>query len=98
MNKEEQANKFFKLVDILEKLRGEHGCPWDKKQTHQSLMKYLFEESNEYIVCLKYSDLIFGISHVDRGRTLKVLETKDTTTWQTRLLSYYSGEIEKNKM
>ncbi len=56
------------------------------------------EIGNEYIVCLKYSDLIFGISHVDRGRTLKVLETKDTTTWQTRLLSYYSGEIEKNKM
>lgn len=48
MNKEEKANKFFKLVDILEQLRGEHGCPWDKKQTHQTLMKYLFEESNEY--------------------------------------------------
>lgn len=48
MNKEEKANKFFKLVDILEKLRSENGCPWDKKQTHQTLMKYLFEESNEY--------------------------------------------------
>ena len=56
------------------------------------------EIGNEYIVCLKYSDLIFGIAHVDRGRTLKVLETKDTTTWQTRLLSYYSGEIDKNKI
>ena len=56
------------------------------------------EIGNEYIVCLKYSDLIFGISHVDRGRTLKVLETKDTTTWQTRLLSYYSGEIDKDKI
>ena len=44
----EKVEKFLKLVDILEKLRGEHGCPWDKKQTHQSLMKYLFEESNEY--------------------------------------------------
>ena len=53
---------------------------------------------NEYIVCLKYSDLIFGISHVDRGRTLKVLETKDTTTWQTRFLPYYSSESEKNKV
>jgi hypothetical protein len=56
------------------------------------------EIGNEYIVCLKYSDLIFGISHVDRGRTLKVLETKDTTTWQTRFLPYYSSEIEKNKI
>jgi hypothetical protein len=56
------------------------------------------EIGNEYIVCLKYSELIFGISHVDRGRTLKVLETKDTTTWQTRFLPYYSSEIEKNKI
>ena len=56
MNKEEKANKFFKLVDILEKLRGENGCPWDKKQTHQSLMKYLFEESNEYNEAVKKQD------------------------------------------
>ena len=56
------------------------------------------EIGNEYIVCLKYSDLIFGISHVDRGRTLKVLETKDTTTWQTRFLPYLSNEAEKDKM
>ena len=56
------------------------------------------EIGSEYIVRLKYSDSIFGISHVDRGRTLKVLETKDTTTWQTRFLPYYSSEIEKNKI
>ena len=56
------------------------------------------EIGNEYIVCLKYSDLIFGIAHVDRGRTLKVLETKDPTTWQTKFLSYYSNDIKKNKI
>ena len=56
MNKEEKANKFFKLVDILEQLRGEHGCPWDKKQTHKSLMKYLFEESNEYNEAVQKKD------------------------------------------
>ncbi len=56
MNKEEKVNKFLKLVDILEKLRGENGCPWDKKQTHQTLMKYLFEESNEYNEAVKKQD------------------------------------------
>ena len=56
MNKEEKANKFFKLVEILEKLRGENGCPWDKKQTHKSLMKYLFEESNEYNQAVEKQD------------------------------------------
>ena len=56
MNKEEKVNKFLKLVDILEKLRGENGCPWDKKQTHQTLMKYLFEETNEYNQAVEKQD------------------------------------------
>ena len=56
MNKEEKVNKFLKLVDILEKLRGKNGCPWDKKQTHQTLMKYLFEESNEYNEAVQKQD------------------------------------------
>jgi tetrapyrrole methylase family protein/MazG family protein len=48
MQQEQKLKKFLKLVNILKKLRGKNGCPWDKKQTHKSLMKYLFEESNEY--------------------------------------------------
>lgn len=39
--------KFNKLVEIIATLRGPNGCPWDKKQTHQSLLPFLFEESNE---------------------------------------------------
>ena len=39
--------KFDKLVEIIATLRGSNGCPWDKKQTHQSLLPFLFEESNE---------------------------------------------------
>ena len=35
MMKEKKTEKFLKLVDILEKLRGEKGCHWDKKQNHQ---------------------------------------------------------------
>ena len=56
MEKNNNVEKFLKLVEILEKLRGEHGCPWDKKQTHASLMKYLFEESNEYNEAVKKQD------------------------------------------
>lgn len=33
-------------------LRGEHGCPWDKAQTHGSLRKYLLEESYETLEAL----------------------------------------------
>ncbi len=39
--------EFDRLVEIIATLRGENGCPWDKKQTHQSLLPFLFEESNE---------------------------------------------------
>lgn len=56
MENNNKVEKFLKLVEILEKLRGEHGCPWDKKQTHASLMKYLFEESNEYNEAVKKQD------------------------------------------
>ncbi|MCD6220608.1 hypothetical protein J7K25_00395 [bacterium] len=41
--------RFYDLVKIVEKLRSEKGCPWDKKQTHKSLIKYLKEETEELI-------------------------------------------------
>jgi len=40
---------FEKLVDIMAKLRGEGGCPWDKAQTHESLKPFLIEEAYEVI-------------------------------------------------
>lgn len=56
MKNNKKVEKFLKLIDILEKLRGPHGCPWDKRQTHVSLMKYLFEESNEYNEAVQKQD------------------------------------------
>lgn len=35
------------LVDIIEKLRSPEGCPWDREQTHESLKRFLLEESYE---------------------------------------------------
>ena len=32
---------FQDLLDIVEKLRGEGGCPWDREQTHESIMNVL---------------------------------------------------------
>jgi MazG family protein len=38
------------LIKVIEKLRDpDGGCPWDLEQTHESLLKYLVEESYEYI-------------------------------------------------
>ncbi len=38
---------FSRLVDLLGTLRGPQGCPWDREQTHDSLKRYLLEESHE---------------------------------------------------
>ncbi|MBP5297084.1 MAG: nucleoside triphosphate pyrophosphohydrolase [Bacteriovoracaceae bacterium] len=39
-----------RLVGVVKQLRDpDHGCPWDKEQTHQSLLKFLLEESYEFI-------------------------------------------------
>lgn len=37
------------LIDVMATLRGSDGCAWDREQTHESLLKYLIEESHEFI-------------------------------------------------
>lgn len=48
---------FSKLRGIISILRGPNGCPWDKKQTHQSLKKYLIEEAYELIEAIDNDDI-----------------------------------------
>ena len=40
---------FEELVGIMEKLRGEGGCPWDRKQSFESLRAYIVEEAYELV-------------------------------------------------
>jgi tetrapyrrole methylase family protein/MazG family protein len=41
-----------KLVDLVERLRGENGCPWDREQTRESLKPMLIEEAYEVLDAL----------------------------------------------
>ena len=43
----DERSNFDTLTDIVAKLRAPGGCPWDRKQTHQSLGKHLIEECYE---------------------------------------------------
>ncbi len=45
----DKAYNFEQFCGVIEQLRGEHGCPWDKKQTHSSLKQCLIEEAYEVI-------------------------------------------------
>ncbi len=46
---EETKKLFEKLVKIMERLRAEDGCPWDREQTYESLRQYLLEETYEVL-------------------------------------------------
>ena len=48
---------FYKLKGIIAELRGPGGCPWDIKQTHESLKKYLIEEAYEVIEAIQEQDV-----------------------------------------
>ena len=48
--------EFSKLRQIIAKLRGPNGCPWDQKQTHESLKRYLLEEAYELIDTIDEQD------------------------------------------
>ena len=40
----------------MDRLRSPGGCPWDAEQTHESLVKFLLEESYEYIEAVETND------------------------------------------
>src|SRR6266567_2737861 len=51
-----QPSAFNKLCDIVAKLRAPGGCPWDREQTHESLLPALIEEAYEVAGAVRASD------------------------------------------
>jgi len=47
---------FEDLVKVMEKLRSKEGCPWDREQTHKSLLPYLIEECYEVVDAIEKGD------------------------------------------
>jgi MazG family protein len=50
------TDHFAKLCEIVAKLRAPGGCPWDRKQTHESLLTALIEEAYEVAGALRARD------------------------------------------
>lgn len=46
------------LVAVMDQLRSPGGCPWDARQTHQSLVEYLIEETYEVIEAIEEQDAL----------------------------------------
>ncbi len=51
--KDRIAKAFVEFIEIVERLRGENGCPWDRAQTHKSMEKNLIEEAYEVIEAIE---------------------------------------------
>tara|TARA_B100000029_G_C17513155_1_gene937065 strand:- start:99 stop:758 length:660 start_codon:yes stop_codon:yes gene_type:complete len=76
------SRDFEKLIKVIETLRSPSGCPWDKKQTHDSLKTLLIEEVYELVSAIEENDtekiveelgdiMIHIIFHADIGRKEK---------------------------
>jgi tetrapyrrole methylase family protein/MazG family protein len=48
--------RFHKLIDLMAALRAPNGCPWDRKQSHESLKPYLLEEAYEVLDAIDHHD------------------------------------------
>ena len=82
---------FDELVEIVAVLRSENGCKWDRAQTHDSLLRYLIEESYEYIEATRKKDpkmqadelgdvLLQVVLHSQIGSEEKTFDINDVIT------------------
>jgi len=54
-----KADKYYNmsnLEELMDALRGNGGCPWDRAQTHESLKPHLIEEAYEVLEALEEKD------------------------------------------
>jgi len=51
------GTELLRLVEVMQRLRDpDHGCPWDLEQDHQSLLRYLVEETYELVDAIEEGD------------------------------------------
>ena len=50
------SKAYKKLIEVMDRLRGEGGCPWDLEQTRESLKPYLLEEAYEVLEAIEEKD------------------------------------------
>ena len=82
------SSRFDEVVKIMARLRGDGGCPWDRKQTRESLKPYLLEEAYEVLETIDAQDdyklkeelgdvLLQILFHAEIGRERKTFTIED---------------------
>ena len=54
--KQDAGSAILKLEQVMKKLRAPDGCPWDREQTHETLMPFIMEECGEFLDALAAED------------------------------------------
>ncbi|WP_033543400.1 nucleoside triphosphate pyrophosphohydrolase [Planococcus sp. CAU13] len=55
-SREERLKEWQTFREVIAALRSPDGCPWDREQTHESLMPYLLEETHELLQAIEEQD------------------------------------------
>ena len=82
------SSRFDEVVALMARLRGDAGCPWDRKQTRESLKPYLLEEAYEVLETIDAQDdyklkeelgdvLLQILFHAEIGRERKTFTIDD---------------------
>jgi MazG family protein len=77
------TGSFARLVDIMARLRGADGCPWDREQTPQSLRPFLLEEAYEVLEA------------IDQGNSAALCEELGDLLLQIVFQSQLAGEADR---
>ena len=94
---EERIGEFQSLVDVVARLRGPGGCPWDAEQTHESLKRNLLEECYETLEAIdageplalaeELGDILVQVAfHADIARQAGEFDISDVLTAINRKL------------
>ncbi len=94
---DERIGEFQSLIDIVARLRGPGGCPWDAEQTHESLKRNLLEECYETLEAIddgepselaeELGDVLVQVAfHADIARSAGDFDIADVLTAINRKL------------
>jgi tetrapyrrole methylase family protein/MazG family protein len=86
---ENEIFDFQRLADIVARLREPDGCPWDRKQTHESLARHMVEEAHEAVDAIhdgdwehlseELGDLLLQVAlHAQLGAEEEIFDIRDT--------------------
>src|SRR3954454_12539753 len=93
----DKGERLMDLLNVMARLRGPGGCPWDAEQTHQTLARHLLEEAHETLEAIDSGDpdrlkdelgdvLLQVVFHAEMGRQEGTFDVDDVAEALVRKL------------